>query len=118
MAQDYLAQVRTSRAPFLDHGGHEGEEGVEDRKGEAREVGGVPWLQGEDDRRPEEVRPDQDEDREDREQEVSRQWQEGLRPHQGLDRGGSEGAQGPWRKGLPGGEEGHAALQEGQGALR
>merc|ERR1711901_10058 len=43
--------------------------------------------------------------------------QEGLRPHQGLDHGCAEGAQGAWRQRLPGGEEGLAALQEGQGAL-
>merc|ERR1711924_328682 len=62
-------------------------------------------------------RPDEEQDREDREQEGQRQWQEGLRPHQGLDHGCAEGAQGAWRQRLPGGEEGLAALQEGQGAL-
>merc|ERR1712146_493097 len=95
--------------------GHEGEEGVDHRQGEVRTVGCVPWQQGEDPRGPEEDRPDEEQDREDREQEG--QWQEGLRPHQGLDRGCAEGAQGAWRQRLPGGEEGLAALQEGQGAL-
>merc|ERR1719327_1076088 len=72
-------------------------------KGEVRLVGCVPRQQ--------------EQDREDREQEGQRQWQEGLRPHQGLDHGCAEGAQGAWRQRLPGGEEGLAALQEGQGAL-
>merc|ERR1712224_1117036 len=65
----------------------------------------------------EEDRPHEDQDRAGREQEGPRSGQEGLRPHQGLDHGCAEGAQGPGRQRLPGGEEGLAALQEGQGAL-
>merc|ERR1712225_33930 len=65
----------------------------------------------------EEDRLDEEQDREGREQEGPCQWQEGLRPHQGLDHGRAEGTQGAWREGLSGGEEGLAALQEGQGVL-
>merc|ERR1712023_223413 len=97
--------------------GHEGEEGVDHRQGEARTVGCVPREQGEDHRGPAEDRLDEEQDREGREQEGPRQWQEGLRPHQGLDHGRAEGTQGAWRDGLPGGEEGLPALQEGQGDL-
>merc|ERR1711977_94449 len=90
--------------------GHEGEEGVDHRQGEVRTIGCVPRQQGEDPWGPEE-------DREGREQEGPRQWQEGLRPYQGLDHGRAEGTQGAWREGLPGGEERLPALQEGQGDL-
>merc|ERR1711988_1951617 len=65
------------------HGGHEGEEGFEDRPGQDGKVRCVPREQGEDHRGPAEDRLDEEQDREGREQEGPRQWQEGLRPHQG-----------------------------------
>merc|ERR1712196_739985 len=44
-------------------------------------------------------------------------WEEGLHPHQGLDRGRDQGAQVPWPQGLHRGEEGLGPLQEGEGVL-
>merc|ERR1712072_531472 len=61
--------------------------------------------------------PDEEQEREDREQEGEREREEGLRPDQGLDHRRDEGAQVPRGEGIPRGEEGHSALQEGQGVL-
>merc|ERR1712118_364313 len=103
-----------------DHGeGDEGDEGHEeerDREGEAREDGCVPWDQGKDWERAEEERFDEEQEREDREPEACER-EEGLHPHQGLDRGRDQGAQVPWPQGLHRGEEGLGPLQEGEGVL-
>merc|ERR1712225_84364 len=84
----------TSSASLCCHGGHEGEEGVEDRERADGEVGGVSRHEGEDRHWPEEDGSHEEQDRQDREQEVPRRGQEGLRFDQGLDRGSAEGAQG------------------------
>merc|ERR1712064_47942 len=44
--------------------------------------------------------------------------QEGVWLHQGLDAGGPEGEEGPGREGLRGCQEGHRAVQGGQGHLQ
>merc|ERR1711918_213074 len=51
------------------------------------------------------------------EQEAVGKWQEGLRPHQGLDCCCPEGQEGFGRQGLRCNQEGNSSLQEGQGAL-
>merc|ERR1712072_537699 len=97
----------------------EGDEGCEQvREGEAREARCVPWEQGGDGWRADEVQLDEEQEREDREQEGEREREEGLRPDQGLDRGRDEGAEVPEREGLRRREEGHAPVQEGEGVLR
>merc|ERR1712096_548054 len=90
--------------------GDEGEARVQDRQGLTRKGCRVPRQQGEDQRGLEEDRPHEDEDRAGRLEEVPCTRQEGLRPHQGLDHGCAEGPQGARSQGLPGGEEGLAAL--------
>merc|ERR1711924_553564 len=60
---------------------------------------------------------DEEQEREDREPEAECEREEGLHPHQGLDRGRDQGAQVPWPQGLHRGEEGLGPLQEGEGVL-
>merc|ERR1712093_831455 len=103
-------------------GGGEGDEGHEAREqvreGPDGEVRCVPRDEDGDQRWADQVAPDEEQEREDCEQEEERSGQEDVRPDQGLDRRRDEGAQVPWREGIPRGEEGHAALQEGEGVLR
>merc|ERR1711900_37359 len=96
--------------------GHEAREQV--REGPVREVRCVPRDEDGGQRWADQGQPDEEQEREDREQEGERERQEGLRPDQGLDRRRAEGAQGSRREGLLRGEEGYAALQEGEGVLR
>merc|ERR1712167_65749 len=96
-------------------GGHEAREQV--REGPVCEVRCVPRDESLDRWWADQGQPDEEQEREDREQEGQREREEGLRADQGLDRRRDEGAQVPRGEGVPRGEEGHSALQEGQGVL-
>merc|ERR1711881_685221 len=75
--------------------GDEGHEACEQvREGEAREARRLPWQQDGDRGRADQGQLDEEQEREDREQEAERKRQEGVRPYQGLDVGGGQGAQG------------------------
>merc|ERR1711966_150864 len=78
---------------------------------------GVPWQQGEDDWWPWEVRFDQEQDWQDRQQEAVGECEEALRGQRppGLDEGSAEGSQGASRDGLRGGRR---QDRDGQGPLR
>merc|ERR1712072_1684193 len=71
------------------------------------------WQARQDQNRIEEVRPCADQDRQDRQQEEEPPWQEVT-----LDRSSSEGPQGTQDQGFRSYQEGHSALQEGQGVLQ
>merc|ERR1719201_688461 len=104
-------------------GSHEGhacyeEEGSEqDRQGQSCQISCFPWHQGEDNRWYDQIGSDQEQEWQDCEQEAVGKWQEGFRPHQGLDCCCPEGQEGFGRQGLRRSEEGNSSLQEGQGAL-
>merc|ERR1711865_842712 len=92
------------------HEEEEGEQGWQEVRSVQRDEGKDCWWLGEE-------CLDEEQERQDREQEAERQWQEGLCWHQGLDCCCPEGEEGPWFEGLHLHQEGHASLQEGQGAL-
>merc|ERR1711862_997666 len=74
--------------------------------------------QGEDRQRPEEVRPAQEQEWQNCEQEGHRGGKEGLCQHQGLDSSSGGGKEGPRPEGLCGREEGLTAVRQGKGSLQ
>merc|ERR1712139_584099 len=99
------------------HEGHEEEGSEQDCERQTCKVGGLPWHQGQDHLWIVQDRLDQEQEWQGCEQEAVGKWQEGLRPHQGLDCCCPEGQEGFGRQGLRRSEEGNSSLQEGQGAL-
>merc|ERR1711904_673871 len=106
------------------HGCHEGHEGHEeegcqqDRQGQTCQVGGFPWIQGEDHWWLDQERLGAEQEWKDCEQEEPCTWQEGVRQHQGLDCCSPEGKEGTQREGLRRCQERFSSLQEGQGVLQ
>merc|ERR1711924_100328 len=121
---EFAAPSRKTTFSFSNNGqSHEGnacyeEEGSEqDRQGQSCQISCFPWHQGEDNRWYDQIRSDEEQEWQDCEQEAIGKWQEGLRPHQGLDCRCSEGQEGFGCEGLRCNQEGLSSLQEVQGTL-
>merc|ERR1739848_735318 len=120
--QFFFSQDGQSNEGNESDGSHEGhacyeEEGSEqDRQGQSCQSSCFPWHQGEDSWWYDQIRSDQEQVRQDREQEAISLCQE-EQLHQGLDYCRPEGQEGLGPEGLRCDQEGLTSLQQGQGTL-